>query len=597
VLFTALAVGAFQVMALVGAGTANAAGTCTYDLATQTVNVVITAGTASTLAVSDGSVAGTVAGDILFDGAACGGSPKVSNTTTIKVTTTVPSGTETFTIDNTFGTPDQEFPSTITWFVDLGTGAGDTFVVNGSNDVDDTIVVTESSFTMNDAPGTTAGIEAYTLSGNDGDDVLDASALTASTSALSGGNDDDWLAPSVTVAGDTVFGGAGSDTFSYGVASSSQCMVIDNTQAGNDGLDANCDGDATDAGDALDTEIDPFEVLETGAGNDTILGNVGVAETMVPGDGDDDITAQAGDTLDYSSSSAGVTIDPDAGTVVGQGNDTFTGADGFVGSDFDDTLIWDGTTVAFSGGDGTDKVDASAQTSGQSIFLDQLDGCLNLALNCSGAGEPADDLENVIGGSGNDVLGGSDINNRIEGGDGDDQMFGLAGNDVLIGSAGNDQYSGGLGADKANFKNSPNGIDADLLLGFANGEGSDTLGGDIEIFIGSQFNDTVTGGGGNVATNFRFVGNKGNDTLTGSGSNDTLKGGGGKDTLRGVGGDDTLLGAAGNDRLFGGGGTDVGKGGDGKDTCKSIEIKSSCGKKGHPKRTFHSVAAKLARLG
>jgi Ca2+-binding RTX toxin-like protein len=395
----------------------------------------------------------------------------------------------------------------------------------------------------------------------------------------------------VTVPGDVVWGGAGDDTFSYGTATSAQCMVINNTGPGDDGLDANCDGDALDLTDAQDTEVDPFENLETGAGNDTIIGFAAVAEYMIPGDGDDDITGQAGDTLDYSSSSAGMTIDPSVtpGTAVGQGSDTFTGPTAFVGSPSDDTLIWDTTVDGFCGGDGTDKVDATAETTGQNIDLDDLDDW---------CGVEVDDLENALGGSGNDDLEGNDTQNRLEGNDGDDDLFGNGGNDFLIGSAGNDTYDGGLGADKVSFKNSPNGVDADMLLGFATGEGDDTLvTGTLEILVGSQFNDTFTGGGGTVATNFRFIGNKGNDLFTGSGSNDTLKGGGGKDTLRGVGGDDTLLGAAGNDKLYGGGGTDVGKGGDGKDICKSIEIKSSCGKKGAPTRTFHSVASKLARLG
>ena len=174
-------------------------------------------------------------------------------------------------------------------------------------------------------------------------------------------------------------------------------------------------------------------------------------------------------------------------------------------------------------------------------------------------------------------------------------LYGFAGNDFLIGSAGNDTYSGGDGADKVSFKNSPNGINADLLAGFATGEGDDSLAGDIEIVVGSQHKDNITGGGGVVATNFNFIGNNGKDTLTGSGSNDTMKGGGGKDVLRGVNGDDTLTGGNGNDRIFGGTGTDIGNGGNGKDTCKGVEIRNSCGKAGNP-RVAAGVSAKLGRL-
>jgi Ca2+-binding RTX toxin-like protein len=330
-----------------------------------------------------------------------------------------------------------------------------------------------------------------------------------------------------------------------------------------------------------------------------LIGAAGIDETFVPGDGDDDITGQLADddAIDWSSSSAGMLIDPANGTATGQGTDTFTGVVEFIGSDFDDTLIWDGTTTFFSGGDGVDKVDASATTGGENIDLDQLDGCVNVGPPaCTGPGETADDLENAIGGTGNDSLFGNDLRNRLDGGDGDDTLSGLAGNDTLIGGAGNDNYTGGSGADRVSFKNSPAGIDADLLSGFATGEGDDALNDTIEIVIGSAFRDTITGGGGVVATNFRIIGGKGADTLTGSGSNDTLKGGGGNDVLRGVGGDDTLLGAAGNDRLYGGPGVDVGRGGDGKDTCVGVEIRNSCGKKGHPKSPGAAAVAKLTRL-
>jgi Ca2+-binding RTX toxin-like protein len=583
---TVLALGAFQVLAVVGAGVASAVSTCSYDLASQTVNIVLDAGGSSTIAVSDGSVAGTAAGDILFDGAACGGSPKISNTVTVKVTTAVPSGDETFTIDNTFGSPDREFPSTISWFVDLGTSASDELVIVGADQTDNVIVFTDSSFTMNDGVGTTAGVEFVVAVTTAGDDTVDGSALTANVTLIAvTGTGVDWVAPGAALGDVVVGGGDAGDTVSY--ATRTTCTHID-ASLSTAGYDVDCDG-VFDAGEEADTIVG-FDTFESGSGNDTLVGT-GADETFIPGDGDDDITGGGGDDIvDYSSSSAAMLIDPANGTATGQGTDTFEDTiTGFVGSDFDDTLIWDGSTVFFSGGDGTDLVDASADTSGVSIDLDILDGT-----PVTGTGAPADDLENVKGGSGNDDLSGNDVRNRIDGGDGDDFLDGEAGNDRLVGGLGNDEYFGGSGADTVSFKNSPAGIDADLLAGFATGEGDDAFDDTIEIVVGSAFRDTITGGGGVVATNFRFIGGKGADTLTGSGSNDNLKGGAGNDVLRGVGGDDTLVGAAGNDRLYGGAGVDVGRGGPGKDTCVGVEIRNSCGKKGHPKS--RTVAAKLARL-
>jgi Ca2+-binding RTX toxin-like protein len=620
VLFTALALGAFQVLAIVGAGTASAVTGCTYNPSTDTINITIDPGETAAVAVETSTAnldAESPAGAILFDNNGLGyedggnttqcGSAATDNTVAIVVLGS-PGADETFLIDEQSG---GTFNTSTAWNVDLGSNAttptpgdpttstagsagGDFFEIDLNDDQDNTVVVTNGSFDLNGATGELLGMESFFGIGGDGDDVIDASAVTSSVYVDIEGNDgDDWLAPGFFV-GDFINGGADEDTVSYGTRTS--CITINNTLSVGSGADANCDGDSLDAGDEGDELDDFLEVLESGTGNDTLVGDGGTDETFVPGDGDDDITGNAGDVdvLDWSSSSAGMTIDPDAGTATGQGTDTFTNVVNYIGSPQDDTLIWDGTTLSFSGGDGTDRIDATAQTTGQSIDLDTLDGT-----PVSGTGAPADDLENVLGGSANDNLIGNDINNRMEGGDGDDVLTGAAGNDFLIGSAGNDTYNGGTGADKVSFKNSPAGVEADVLLGFANGEGSDTLSDDIEILVGSQFNDNFTGGGGTSATNFRLIGNGGNDILTGSGSNDTLKGGGGKDTLRGSGGDDTLLGAAANDKLFGGNGDDVGKGGKGKDVCKGIEIQSSCGTQGHPAKgaPHRVIAAKLARLG
>jgi Ca2+-binding RTX toxin-like protein len=624
VLFTALAIGAFQVLAIVGAGTASAVTACTYNPATDTINITIDPNTDAGVMVENSTAnvdANAPAGSILFDDGggfgldtACG-SASNSNTVSIVVLGS-PGADEFFYVDENTGDP---FNTAIQWHIDLGTNAtaapnGDEFEIDLADDQDNAVVVTNGTFDLNGAVGEILGMESFFGIGGDEDDTIDASAVTSSVYVeLVGNAGDDWLAPGFfadpVAGGDWIEGDAGVDTVSYGTRTS--CIAIDNTVTIGSGTDANCDGDATDAGDEGDQLIDFLEVLESGSGNDTLIGDSGTDETFVPGDGDDDITGNAadvppplgeGDVIDWSSSSAGMTIDPLLGTASGQGTDTFDDVLGFVGSPSDDSMVWPNAAPfpwQFKGGDGTDRIDASAATSGQAIDLDLLDGCLSTILGCTGTGEPADSLENVLGGSGNDSLLGNDVNNRMEGNAGDDVLSGFAGNDFLIGSEGNDTYNGGTGADKVSFKNAAAGVEADMLLGFANGEGSDTLAGGIEILVGSGFNDSFVGGGGVTATNFRFIGNAGNDTLTGSGSNDTLKGGGGKDILRGVGGDDTLLGAAGNDRIFGGAGTDIGKGGDGKDVCKGIEIKSSCGTQGHPAKgaPHRVVAAKLARLG
>jgi Ca2+-binding RTX toxin-like protein len=572
-LVTVFALVGFQALAIVGAGSALAVTDCTFNPATGGIQCTIDPGEGLELAVE--TTAADLdplapAGAILqrVNGGAWEAIGSASNTNTTSVTVLGSNGSnEFFGVDNNVAAANTsgEFNTAITWAIDLGTGTSDFFQIN-AGEGDDEVVVADGTWTVNGGGGTILGMEFVQVFGNDGDDTIDGSALTTNVVIFAFGNaGDDWIAPGA--AGtlpaangpDFADGGVGTDQLSYGTRTTA--TVIDNTNS-TSGHDANGDGDVLDVGDELDVQIN-FEVKETGSGADTLVGVAGVDETFIPGDGDDDITGNGAgddDLLDYSSSSALVTIDPDAGTVTGQGTDTFTGITQFVGSDFDDVLLWDGTTTLFEGGAGTDLVDASTSTTGQFIDLDTLDG-LPLATD-------PDSTENAIGGSANDTLLGNDLRNNLDGGDGDDTLSGFAGNDTLLGRAGNDTYSGGTGADKVSFRFSPNGVEVDASAGFASGEGDDSLGGDIEIFIGSNHNDNMTGGGGAVAVNFRFVGRGGKDILTGSGSNDTLKGGRANDILRGAAGDDTLLGGPGKrDRGFGGSGVDV---------CRGTEREKGC---------------------
>jgi Ca2+-binding RTX toxin-like protein len=566
---TIVALGAFQVLAIIGAGTASAAATCTYNPATDTINITLPVpGDAAYIGVEDDSVnldAESSTGAILFvaagafppvyeNGVNSGQCGSATNSNTVAITVLgSPNGAEFFGIDNNSG---GEFNTAIAWAVDMGGQpalTNDQFEIDGSDATDDDIVVTDTSFTLNGGVGELVGVEDIELFGFDGDDSLDASGMTANvvSLSLSGDAGDDWVAPGA-FDGDVASGGAGTDQLSY--ATRTTCTIIDNV-AGEAGQDANCDGDLLDLTDENDA-ISGFEILESGSGNDMLVGSGGVTETFIPGDGDDDVTGQAADTIDWSSSSAAMTIDPANGEAVGQGTDTFDGPLNFVGSDFDDVLIWDGTTLSFSGGAGIDTVDASAETSGVAIDLDALDG----------PPLTADDLENAIGGSGSDVLLGNDLRNVLWGNDGDDFLSGFAGNDTFFGGLGNDTFTGGDGADTVDFGASPNGIDADVSLGFASGEGDDSIAG-IEIVKGSAFNDSIVGGGGVTAANFRITGRAGNDILTGSGANDFLKGGAGNDKLRGLEGGDTLIGGKGKkDKAWGGPGTDV---------CKA-EYEKSC---------------------
>ena len=226
----------------------------------------------------------------------------------------------------------------------------------------------------------------------------------------------------------------------------------------------------------------------------------------------------------------------------------------------------------------------------------------------------------MAGGSGQDTVYGSLLNDVLFGGPGQDQLFGQAGDDSLAGEGGADTMSGGSGSDYVTYIKAKVGVnispgDAGSNDG-APGEG-DRIEGDVENLVGSEFadtiattpaanivyayggNDTVAGvgagdaiygmGGDDVLSiaavagpGSTLFGGAGNDRLTGGESADVLLGEAGNDTLNGSGGNDLLLGdsngvnpgdgndsldgGAGDDNLYGGGGSDVFTGGAGLDT-------------------------------
>ncbi len=87
---------------------------------------------------------------------------------------------------------------------------------------------------------------------------------------------------------------------------------------------------------------------------------------------------------------------------------------------------------------------------------------------------------------------------------------------------------------------------ADAGVAIAGGSGSETI-------IGSQYDDTIDGGGGYDT----IIGGDGDDVLLGGTEGDRIDGGAGDDTISGGDGDDTISGGAGADQLNGGTGSDT----------------------------------------
>lgn len=303
-------------------------------------------------------------------------------------------------------------------------------------------------------------------------------------------------------------------------------------------------------------------LLIGGGGNDTLTGNIGTDQLQ--GDaGDDTLIGKAGadvliggantDTVDYSSSPLGAV----PGFTSGPGSSPVTG------------VVVDLRAVA-TGSQGSSGNDAQ----GDSYRLD--------------------DVENVIGTSGNDYVIGNLLNNTLQGGGGNDTLIGRGGNDHLLGGlvgvasgSGDDQL---IGSDGVTFTDTDafDGADgndqifadaADLLTGITAGSGPGAL---------SVTSQKVLGGAGGTDTlDFMFSGafNFTNDTTnpaTGTGGFEQVFGSSSGDTINtvgsaavyylGRGGNDTLNGGGGNDTLDGENGlADSATGGLGADTFIRVE--------------------------
>lgn len=161
--------------------------------------------------------------------------------------------------------------------------------------------------------------------------------------------------------------------------------------------------------------------------------------------------------------------------------------------------------------------------------------------------------DHLKGGAGRDSLYGEDGRDYLSGGSGSDTLSGGAGNDVLAGGSAGDRISGGYGLDLVSYAGSTAAVNVSISSGRGHGghaEGDVLLG--VEGIIGSNFGDTLSGGGGA----------------------NRLYGGEGEDVLSGGSGSDTIIGGAGSDRILSGAGADRISGGHGFDTLDYASAKT-----------------------
>jgi Ca2+-binding RTX toxin-like protein len=300
--------------------------------------------------------------------------------------------------------------------------------------------------------------------------------------------------------------------------------------------------------------------LDGGAGNDRLYAAAG-NDTLVGGAGSDNLAGGMGkDSLD-----GGDGNDTLAGSY---GNDTLKGGAGndrLAGGNDNDSL--DGGTGADDlwGDSGTDVVTYASRTNGVTVDITDQNGEL---ADDGEAGEHDfvhTDIENLIGGSGNDKFTGTVAtvtttpgftkNNTFRGGAGNDTLIGLDGNDSLDGGSGNDSIDGGAGNDSVN-----GGTGTDKMIG---GTGTDTAdysgrSENLKLSLDGVANDGAIGENDLISADFEnLTGGNGNDTITGNATANTLKGNAGNDTIKGGAGNDTLFGDTGIDQLFGEAGDDT----------------------------------------
>jgi Ca2+-binding RTX toxin-like protein len=415
-----------------------------------------------------------------------------------------------------------------------------------------------SALCLGNAPTMTGTASGETINGTSGDDVIDALGGDDTVNGA-GGND--------KICGgdgnDIIDGGLGADQLDGGTAAETTGDTVTfaslptsgSPQAFNLAANLSTGSATTSLANPSSTEVDTLSNFEnltgsntfdqlTGNGGPNLITGLSSADLFTGGDGNDTLVDTTGgatdqDTASYLDATGPINGSLTSNTVSGSGvgTDTLSGILGIDGSPFNDTLVGDnanpfpGNTqnvLDGMGGDdlleplaGTDTVLGGDTSFGGGPGIDTVSYADDAAVVADlTAGTAITDtvtdkdtliqLENVIGSVNNDTITGDSHPNVIDG---------LAGNDT-IDSAG--------GVDTASFASlaGPLGVNVNLALGTAVGDGSDTLAA-VENVTGSQQSDVLFGDGSHNVLD----GLGGNDNVDGQAGPDDLKLGAGNDIV------------------------------------------------------------------
>jgi len=224
------------------------------------------------------------------------------------------------------------------------------------------------------------------------------------------------------------------------------------------------------------------------------------------GEGNDTYNGGASDdTVKYTSALAGITVDlaegaaysTDGNEAAAIGTDVLLNIEHIIAGNFDDLLIGNNAANSIEGGSGNDTLfggegadtldggagsdtaDYSDKTVSVTVTLNE---SFDTVVTVGGVTEDTiRNIENLIGGSGNDMFTGDADANNLSGGEGDDTLQGGAGNDTLKGGFDDDTvvFSGNLAeySISYDFTNAAYTV-TDLI---ADRDGSDLISG-VEFF-------------------------------------------------------------------------------------------------------------------
>lgn len=322
-----------------------------------------------------------------------------------------------------------------------------------------------------------------TIQGGAGDDTLDGGA---GGDSLAGGTGNDRYR--VDSLADTVVEapGEGTDTIETTVALPSLAANVENlVLSGAAHLKA--------TGNALDNALTGNggnNVLDGGAGADTMTG-LGGNDTYVVNAAGDTVVEAAGGGTDTIRTTVTLAALP------GQVENLVLAGSGHInanGNALANLLTGNAGNNAFNGGLGSDTVSYAAARVPVTVSL-ALTGA-----QATGAGsDTLTGIENLIGGTAGDRLGGNALANRLAGGGGADTLAGAAGNDIL---------TGGAGADSFVFATAPNATNnVDTITDYDAGGMADRILLDDAVFTALGITGTASGVslGANATDASRFV--------------------------------------------------------------------------------------------